>query len=132
MNEIHPIADSNIEVYPKMKFSQLKTEESSLNLTVRHGRFLIAVFLDTDGTYQFPTIKGFYCDGGGPIDVSIQGKSYYFMASGAKIPTKTFGFELIDNHGLHWFTPFAPVRSGNFEFGFSVNSNDITLNGITF
>ena len=92
----------------------------------------VAVFLDTDGTYQFPTIKGFYCDGGGPIDVSIQGKSYYFMASGAKIPTKTFGFELIDNHGLHWFTPFAPVRSGNFEFGFSVNSNDITLNGITF
>ena len=132
MNEIHPIADSNIEVYPKMKSSQLKPEESSLNLDVKPGRFLIAVHPVTDGTNQFIQIEGFYSEGGGSINVSIQGKTYYFMATGGKKPTKTFGFELIDNHGLHWFTPCAFVSYGNYKFGFSFNSNYITLNGISF
>ena len=132
LNEIHLIADSNIEVYPKIKFSQLKTEESSLNLNVNPSLFLIVVHPGTDGTNQFLQIEGFCSDGGGTISVSVQGKSYYLMQRCRKVPKQTFGFELIDIHGFHWFTPFAPVSYGNFKFGFSFNSNYITLNGITF
>ena len=126
------IADSNIEVFPEIKFSNFKKEESSLNLDVHSGRFLIVVFLDTDGANQFPIIEGFCSTGGGSINVSIEGKSYYFMNSIRKTPKDTFGIELIDINERHLFTTFGVVNYGTFKFGFSFDPNYLTLNGITF
>ena len=129
---MRPITSSNVELFTEVKFSDFKKEESSLNLQVRQKRFLIVVSLDTVGGNQFPTIKGYCNTGGNVIDASIKGKSYYFMASYAKAVTDIFGIELIDINGRHLFAPFAPIKMYNCEFGFSVNSNYLTLNGITF
>ena len=126
------IFDSDIEDLPEIKFSKFRKEESSLNLEVRDRLFLIVVFLDTDGANQFLTIEGFCSAGGGPISVSIEGKSYYYMNSCAKLPKNTFGIKLIDINERHLFTTFAHVNYGNFKFGFSFDSNYLTLNGISF
>lgn len=132
LNSIRPITDSNIEVFPEIEFSKFKKEESSLNLEVRANRFLIVVFLDTDGANQFTTIKGFCNTGVSSFPVSIQGKSYYFMQSGGSKAKDTFGIELIDINERHLFTSFAHIQMGFGKFGFSANSNYLTLNGITF
>lgn len=132
LNSVHPIVDSNIEIFPEIKFSNFKTEESSLNLEVRANRFLIVVSLDTDGANQFTTIKGFCNTGVSSISVPIKEKSYYFMQSGGSKAKNTFGIELIDINGRHLFTTFGYVEMGWVKFGFSANSNYLTLNGITF
>lgn len=132
LNEIHAIGDSNIELFPKIKFSDLKKEESSLNLDVHPKRFLIVVHPDTDGTNQFIQIEGFCNASASSFNVLIKGKSYYLMKSFGKNISNTFGFELIDINGHHWFTPYGITLNGWFKFGFSVNPNYITLNGITF
>ena len=129
---MRPITSSNDEVFPKIKFSDLKTEESSLNLEVRPGRFLIVVSLDTVDGNQFPTIKGFCNAGGNVIDVSTKGKSYYLMASYGKRPKDIFGIELTDINERTLFAPLGIIYMENCRFGFSVNPNYVTLNGITF
>ena len=132
LDSVRTIADSNIEIFPEIKFSNFKKEESSLNLEVRANRFLIVVFLDTDGANQFPTIKGYCNTGVGSFNVSIKGKSYYFMQSGASKTKDTFGIELKDINGRYVFTPFVHIEMGHGKFGFSANPNYLTFNGITF
>ena len=132
LDSIKPITNSDVEIFPEIKFSNFKKEESSLNLNVQSRRFLIVVFLDTDSAYQFPIIN-VYCNvGGGAIEVSIKGKSYYYMNSYAKTVKDIFGIRLTDINGRYVFTPFGFLPYGYCEFGFPVNSNYMTLNGITF
>ena len=132
LNSMRPITSSNVELFPEVKFSDFKKEESSLNLEVRVKRFAIVVSLDTVDGNQFPTIKGYCNAGGNVIYVSIKGKSYYLMASYAKSVTDKFGIELIDINGRHLFAPFSPLEMANCQFGFPLNPNYLTLNGITF
>ena len=132
LNSIKPFTNSDVEIFPEIKFSNFRKEESSLNLEVKDRRFLIVMHPDTDGTNQFTTIEGFCSAGGGPISVSIEGKSYYYMNSYAKTVKDIFGIRLIDINERHLFTTFARVNYGNFKFGFSFDSNYLTLNGITF
>ena len=126
------ITSSSVELFHEIKFSDLKLEESSLNLEVTPRRFLIVVSLDTVDGNQFPTIKGYCNTGGNNIIVSITGKSYYLMANYAKTVKNIFGIELKDINGRIWFAPLGILYMYTCRFGFSVNPNYVTLNGITF
>lgn len=132
LNSMRLITSSSVELFHKIKFSDLKLEESSLNLEVKPRRFLIVVSLDTVDGNQFPTIKGYCNTGGNDIIVSTTGKSYYLMASYAKDVKGIFGIELIDINERIWFAPLGILYMYTCRFGFSVNPNYVTLNGITF
>lgn len=99
---------------------------------MRNNNFLIVVYLDTDGANQFPLIKGICNTTGGIIDVSVRKFCYRFIGMFDTIPEGAFGFELIDINGRHLFTPWSIIKDGYCEFGFLINPNYVTLNGITF
>lgn len=133
MNEIVPITSSYTEVFQKFKFSNFSKEDKPFNLTVRDKHFVIVVIPDTDGENQFLLIKCYCNTTGGAITVSTKGKSYRFIPfSFTTIPEGTFGIKLIDINGHNLFTPWSIITNGYCEFEFSVNSNYVTLNGISF
>ena len=101
-------------------------------MDVRNNTYFIVVFLDTDGANQFPLIKGFCNTTGGSISVSVKGICYYSFGNLKPIPEGAFGFKLIDINGNNLFTPWSIIKDGYCEFGFLVNTNYVTLNGITF
>ena len=132
MNEIWPITSSYGAVYPKISFSKFTKNESTYNYSLPNNSFLILVFLDTYGASQFPLIKGFCNTTGAAINISYSGVSYHYSRSFYTIPEGVFGYKLIDINGKQLFFPWAIIKDGYCEFGFLVNSNYITLNGITF
>lgn len=132
MNEIQPITSSYIEVSPKIKFSDFVKQEKPYTLSLRNDRFLIIVYLDTDGTNQFPAIQVFCNATGGTFNVSIKGKAYRYIDICNPVIKSAFGIKLIDINGHNLFTPWAVIKDGYYEIGFSVNPNYITLNGISF
>ena len=132
MNEIWPITSSYAAVYPKISFSEFTKYESSYNYSLPNNCFFIVIFLDTDGASQFPLIKGFCNTTGVAINISISGISYRYSRTFYTIPEGAFGYELIDINKHHLFTPWSIIKDGYCEFGFLVNSNYVTLNGITF
>ena len=132
MNEIQPITSSYIEVSPKIKFSDFGKQEQPYTISLRKDRFLIIVYLDTDGTNRFPAIQVFCNTTEGTVNVSVKGKSYRYINICNPVVKSAFGFKLIDINGHNLFTPWSVIKDGYYEIGFSVNSNYITLNGITF
>lgn len=131
MNEIGPITSSYRSVYPIIDFSKF-TKYESFNYSLPNNSFLIVVFLDTDGAYQFPLIKGYCNTTGNAINISVSGISYRYSRTFYTNPEGVFGFELIDANARRVFTPWSIIKDGYCELGFLVDTNYITLNGITF
>ena len=130
MNDIWPITSSYNAVFPKITFSKFTKYESSYTYSLQNNCFFIVIFID--GANQLPLIKGFCNTSGVAIDISISGISYRYSRTFYTIPEGVFGFKLIDINGRNLFTPWSIIKDGYCEFGFSVNSNYVTLNGITF
>ena len=132
LNKIWPFTSSYSAVYPSISFSSFRKNESATDFSLLNNQFLLLVFLDTYGASQFPIIKGFCNISGNTINISYNGISYSYQRDFYTIPIGAFGFKLIDDKEHQLFFPWSIIKDGYCEFGFLINPNYVTLNGIPF
>ena len=132
---IQPDTSRYEAVYPSISFSDFTKHNSTADYSLKNNQFLFLVKPDNFNGLWFTLIRVFCNTSGNPINLTQEGIHYSYRATFVKTPAYLFGFILkdsVDSNQHSWFAPLSDLNDGYCEVRLLVNSNYVTLDGITF
>ena len=132
---IQPDTSSYEAVYPSISFSDFTKHDSTYDYSLKNNQFLFLVKPDNFNGLWFTLIRAFCNTSGNAINLTQKGIHYSYKATFVKTPAYLFGFILkdsVDSNQHSWFAPLSDLNDGYCEVRLLVNSNYVTLDGITF
>lgn len=132
---IQPDTSTYEAVYPSVSFSDFTKHDSTADYSLKNNQFLFTVIPSNFNGLWFTLIRAYCNVSGNAINLTENGIHYSYRATFVKTPAYIFGFILkdsVDSNQHSWFSPLTSLKDGYCEVRLLVNSNYVTLDGITF